>query len=36
MTGSRFASGGLIDRKKPITLQYDGMRVQGFAGDTIA
>ena len=36
MTGSRFASGGLIDRKKPITFQYDGMRVQGFAGDTIA
>ncbi|CAI8392538.1 MAG: Sarcosine oxidase subunit alpha [Alphaproteobacteria bacterium UBA4588] len=36
MTGSRFASGGLIDRKKPITFQYDGMPVQGFAGDTIA
>ena len=36
MTGSRFASGGLIDRETPITFQYDGMRVDGYKGDTIA
>ncbi len=36
MTGRRLASGGLIDRKAPLRLRFDGRPYGGFAGDTIA
>jgi sarcosine oxidase subunit alpha len=30
----RLASGGLIDRSKPLAFHFDGKRYSGFAGDT--
>ena len=33
---SRFANGGLIDRAKPLSFTFDGRRLSGFAGDTLA
>ena len=38
MTGqsNRLASGGLIDRNKPLLFRFDGRSYQGFAGDTVA
>ncbi len=37
MTGSfRTASGGRIDRSKPLSFTFDGRRLQGAAGDTLA
>ena len=32
----RLASGGRIDRARPLSFSFDGMRYQGFAGDTLA
>ncbi|MCG6885440.1 MAG: sarcosine oxidase subunit alpha family protein [Silicimonas sp.] len=32
----RIATGGLIDREKPIRFTFDGKPVTGFAGDTVA
>jgi sarcosine oxidase subunit alpha len=32
----RLASGGLIDRGKPVSFRFDGRLYQGFAGDTLA
>lgn len=33
---SRLASGGAIDRNKPLDFFFDGRRYSGFAGDTLA
>jgi sarcosine oxidase subunit alpha len=33
---NRLASGGRIDRNKPLSFQFNGARLQGFQGDTIA
>ena len=32
----RAHSGGRIDRARPITFSFDGRRLTGFAGDTLA
>ncbi|HEV7252999.1 MAG TPA: sarcosine oxidase subunit alpha family protein [Mesorhizobium sp.] len=32
----RLAGGGLIDRQKPLSFTFDGKRMSGFAGDTLA
>ena len=32
----RLAQGGRIDRARPITIRFDGRRIQGFHGDTVA
>jgi sarcosine oxidase subunit alpha len=36
VTGHRLATGGRIDRMRPIGFTFDGRRYQGFAGDTLA
>lgn len=36
MTASRLAQGGSVDRTKPISFSFDGMALNGFAGDTLA
>ena len=36
MTGRRLPHGGLIDRSQPIAFTYEGRRLWGFAGDTLA
>src|SRR5215470_9024874 len=37
MSGAfRTASGGRIDRAKPLSFTFDGQALQGFAGDTLA
>ena len=37
MMGYRLASGGaLIDRTEAVSFAFDGRRIAGFAGDTIA
>jgi sarcosine oxidase subunit alpha len=37
MSASRLASGGSeIDRSRPLNFNFDGRRVDGFAGDTNA
>lgn len=33
---SRLDEGGLIDRSSPIAFEFDGRRMSGFAGDTLA
>ncbi len=33
---SRLAAGGLIDRTRPLAFNFDGRRLTGFAGDTLA
>jgi methylglutamate dehydrogenase subunit C len=33
---SRLASGGLIDRSKPLNFNFDGRPLHGFTGDTLA
>ena len=35
-TFRRLASGGRIDRSKPVTARFDGKTLAGFAGDTLA
>ncbi len=36
MTSSRLASGGLIDRDRPLDVSFDGRPLAAFAGDTLA
>jgi methylglutamate dehydrogenase subunit C len=36
VTGYRLKSGGAIDRTKPLAFSFDGKRLQGLAGDTLA
>lgn len=36
MSGTRVATGGLIDRTKPLHFRFDGRPYQGFEGDTLA
>ena len=36
MTAKRLATGGRIDRSVRLTLNFDGRRVDGFKGDTLA
>jgi len=33
---SRLASGGLIDRARPLSFTFDGRQYRGYAGDTLA
>ncbi len=33
---TRLVTGGLIDRSRPLSFSFDGRRMQGFAGDTLA
>ena len=33
---SRLATGGLVDRAKPLDFSFDGRKLSGFAGDTLA
>ena len=33
---NRLAEGGRIDRRRPLVFRFDGRRLQGFAGDTLA
>jgi sarcosine oxidase subunit alpha len=35
-TEGRLASGGLIDRSRPLSFRFDGRTFSGFAGDTLA
>jgi len=32
----RLAAGGRIDRQRPLAFTFDGLRHQGYAGDTLA
>jgi sarcosine oxidase subunit alpha len=32
----RFASGGEVDRSRPLAFEFDGARYEGYAGDTLA
>ena len=36
MSGYRLKSGGLIDRKRPISFTFNGAKHTGFEGDTLA
>ena len=36
MSGYRMATGGRIDRNRPVSFSFDGMTYQGYAGDTLA
>jgi sarcosine oxidase subunit alpha len=36
MSGYRLAAGGRIDRARPLRFVFDGMPMEGFAGDTLA
>jgi sarcosine oxidase subunit alpha len=36
MSGHRLGKGGLIDRQRALTFQFDGRRFTGHAGDTVA
>ena len=36
MTGYRLATGGRIDRARPLRFVFDGTPMEGFAGDTLA
>lgn len=36
MTSSRLASGGKIDRSRPLEVSFDGKPLSAFAGDTLA
>jgi methylglutamate dehydrogenase subunit C len=36
MVFKREANGGVIDRTRPLTFSYNGKRMSGFAGDTLA
>ena len=36
MSAFRTASGGRIDRTRPLRFSFDGRTYQGFAGDTLA
>ena len=36
MSARRLATGGRIDRSKPVKFTWDGQELQGFQGDTLA
>ena len=36
MSGFRLPQGGRIDRGRTVNFSFDGVRYQGFAGDTLA
>ncbi|WP_134653073.1 2Fe-2S iron-sulfur cluster-binding protein, partial [Shinella sumterensis] len=36
MTPYRLSSGGLIDRSSPLSFSFDGQRLNGFVGDSLA
>jgi len=36
MTAFRLAVGGRIDRSRPLAIRFNGRRLDGFAGDTVA
>lgn len=36
MSGHRLAQGGRIDRSRPLTFQFEGRKLTGYAGDTVA
>lgn len=36
MSGYRFSDGKAIDRSRPLSFSFDGVRYTGFAGDTLA
>ena len=36
MSGHRLPSGGLIDRARPLSFNFDGRAFQGLSGDTLA
>ena len=36
MTSFRLDRGGLIDRRRPLSFTFDGRKLSGFAGDTLA
>jgi len=36
VSGWRLAHGGLIDRSRPVFFTFDGRRLAGFSGDTVA
>jgi sarcosine oxidase subunit alpha len=36
MQAFRLAQGGRVDRLRPISLQFNGKRIEGYAGDTVA
>jgi sarcosine oxidase subunit alpha len=36
MSAFRLAAGGRIDRSRPLEFSFDGRRLRGFAGDTLA
>ena len=36
MSARRLATGGRIDRSKPVKFTWDGQEFQGFQGDTLA
>ena len=36
MSSHRLASGGVIDRARPLSFSFDGEAYSGFAGDTLA
>ena len=36
MTAKRLDTGGRIDRNKTVSFSWDGKKLSGFAGDTLA
>ena len=36
MSGFRLADGGLVERDKPLAFSFNGRRLKGFEGDTLA
>jgi len=36
MSARRLNSGGRVDRSRPVTFSWDGKKISGFAGDTLA
>ena len=36
MQSHRLREGGIVDRARPLGFEYDGVRYEGFAGDTLA
>jgi sarcosine oxidase subunit alpha len=36
MSGHRLAAGGCIDRTRPLSFSFDGVPMEGYAGDTLA
>ncbi len=36
MSNAMRIAGGRVDRKKPLAFTFNGKRLQGFAGDTLA